>query len=150
MEGSDWLLVVVAIVVIAALAAALAAASRQRKSKQVERAESIRQDAGDRSTVVRQQESKATEMDAKARAAQAEAEAKAAEADRLAATADRQHAQASGQCSDVDEDFRRADEVDPRSVTPPGEGTTDTGDSGGRSPQENPHAGDTHRGDHPR
>lgn len=150
MEGSDWLLLVVAIVVIAALAAALAAASRQRKSKQVDQAESIRQDAGDRSTVVRQQESKATEMDANARAAQAEAEAKAAEADRLAAAADRQQAQASGQRSDVDEDFRRADEVDPRSATRQGEGTTDTGNSGGRSPRDDPHTGDTYRGDNPR
>ena len=121
MEGNDWLLLILAIVVIAAIAAALALAARQRKSKQAEQqaeqADSMRHEAGKRSTVVRQQESKAAEVDAHARAAQAEAEAKAAEAERLRETAKRQNAKASSQRASVNEELRTADEVDPRSGT---------------------------------
>ncbi len=121
MEGNDWLLLILAIVVIAAIAAALAVAARQRKSKkaeqQAEQADSMRHEAGKRSTVVRQQESKAAEVDAQARAAQAEAEAKAAKAERLTETAKRQKAQASEQRSSVNEELRTADDVDPRSGT---------------------------------
>lgn len=151
MEGSDWLWLVVAIVVIAAIAVALVAATRQRKSKQVDRADSIRQEAGERSTVVQQQEGKAAEVEAHSRAAQAEADAKTAEAERLAATAERQQAQASNQRSDVDEEFRRADEVDPRSPTTQGEGSTEMGTSSEESPSDTPHTDDSHRGgDRPR
>ena len=57
--------------------------------------------------------SKAAEVDARARAAQAESDIKAAEAEQLALAAERQKAEASNQRSDVDDQFRKADKVDP-------------------------------------
>jgi len=88
-------------------------AGRQRTTKQAEQAESLRQEASDQSTLVRQRESKAAEVDANARAAQAESEAKAAEAERLALSAERQKAEASKQRSEVDDQFHKADQIDP-------------------------------------
>jgi hypothetical protein len=112
---------------------------RQRKTRQAERADSLRSEASEQSSLVRQRESKAAEVDARARAAQAESDAKAAEAERLALTAERQKAEASRQRSGVDDQFRKADEVDPHHdnslteegttsdrsgrTTPPGTGT---------------------------
>lgn len=113
MEGKTWLWLILAVVVIAAIVAAVMMAGRQRTTKQAEQAESLRQEASDQSTLVRQRESKAAEVDASARAAQAESDAKAAEAERLALTAERQKAEASKQRSEVDDQFHKADQVDP-------------------------------------
>jgi len=111
--GSDWLWLILAVAVIAGIVAAVVIGGRQRERKHTERAESMRQDAGEQSRIVRQREGKAAEVDASARAAQAESEAKAAEAERLALTAERQKAEASKQRSAVDDQFRKADEIDP-------------------------------------
>jgi uncharacterized membrane protein YgaE (UPF0421/DUF939 family) len=113
MKGNSWLWLILVVVVVAAIVAAVVMVGRQRKTKQAERAESMRSDAGEQSRLVRQRESKAAEVDAIARAAQAESEAKAAEAQRLALTAERQKAAAAKQRSEVDDQFRKADEVDP-------------------------------------
>ncbi|MEJ7689455.1 MAG: hypothetical protein WKF76_02930 [Nocardioidaceae bacterium] len=69
MDGKTWLWLILAVVVIAAIVAALAAASRQRESKKIEHADSIRQEADERSTTVRQEEGKAAEVEANARVA---------------------------------------------------------------------------------
>jgi len=100
-------------VVIAAIVVAVMMAGRQRTTKQAEQAESLRQEASEQSTLVRQRESKAAEVDATARAAKAESDAKAAEAERLALTAERQKAEASKQRSEVDDQFHMADQIDP-------------------------------------
>src|SRR5450759_487535 len=105
--------VIVAVVVIAVIMAAVVMVSRQRKTQQARRAESLRSEAGEQSSLVRQREGKAAEVDALARAAQAESDAKAAEAKRLALTAERQKAEASKQRSEVDDQFHKADEIDP-------------------------------------
>src|SRR5450759_1034037 len=137
--------VIVVVVVIAVIVAAVVMVSRQRKSQQARRAESLRSEAGEQSILVRQRESKAAEVDARARAAQAESDGKAAEAERLALTAERQKAEASKQRSDVDDQFRKADAVDPHhdnslaeegttsdgsgQTTPPDTSTTDDRDA---------------------
>jgi len=112
MNGGGWLWLILVVVVVA-IVAAVVMVGRQRKTRQVERAESIRSDAGEQSRLVAQRESKAAEVDATARAAQAESQAKAAEAERLALTAERQKAEAAKQRSEVDDQYRKADEVDP-------------------------------------
>ncbi len=125
MEGSGWFLLIVAVVVIAAIIAAVVVVGRQRKTKQVEHAESLRSEAGEQSRLVEQRESKASEVEAIARAAQAESDAKAAEAKRLALTAERQKAEASQQRSEVDNQLRKADEIDPHHDNKNAQGDTD-------------------------
>jgi uncharacterized protein HemX len=105
--------IIVAVVVIAVIVAAVVLVGRQRKAQQARRAESLRSEAGEQASLVRQRESKAAEVDARARAAQAESDAKAAEAERLAQTAERQKAAASKQRSEVNDQFAKADEIDP-------------------------------------
>jgi uncharacterized protein HemX len=138
MNGKVWLWLILIVVVIVAVVVVM---GRQRKTKQAERADSLRSEASEQSSLVRQRESKAAEVDARARAAQADSDAKAAEAERLALTAERQKAEASKQRSGVDDQFRKADEVDPHHdnslaeegttsdrsghTTPPGTGTDD-------------------------
>lgn len=117
MEGNGILWLILGLAVIAAIVAAIVIMSRQRKTKQAERARSLRSEADEQSRVVRQRESKAAEVDARARAAQAEADIKAAEAERLSLTADAQKAEASQQRADVDDQFRRADKIDPHHDT---------------------------------
>src|SRR5665647_1440501 len=120
--------VIVAVVVIAVIMAAVVMVSRQRKTQQATRAESLRSEAGEQSSLVRQRESKATEVDARARAAQAESDAKAAEAERLALAGERQKAEASKQRSEVDDQFHKADEIDPHyDKTHVGDGNTTDG-----------------------
>lgn len=135
MAGNGWLWLILVVVVVAAIVAAVVVVGRQRKTKQAERAESMRSDAGEQSRLVRQRESKAAEVDATARAAQAESEAKAAEAERLALTAERQKAEAAKQRSEVDDQFRKADEVDPHHDRRQAEDDTTTDGSGQTSPQ---------------
>ena len=137
MKGNSWLWLILVVVVIAAIVAAVVMVGRQRKTKQAERAESMRSDAGEQSRLVRQRESKAAEVDAIARAAQAESEAKAAEAQRLALTAERQKAEAAKQRSEVDDQFRKADEVDPHYDRTRVEDDTKTDRSGQTYPQGN-------------
>jgi uncharacterized protein HemX len=110
MSGKGWLWLILIVVVIVAVVVVM---GRQRKTRQAERADSLRSEASEQSSLVRQRESKAAEVDARARAAQAESDAKAAEAGRLALTAERQKAEASTQRSEVDDQFRRANAVDP-------------------------------------
>src|SRR5450759_548198 len=120
--------VIVVVVVIAVIVAAVVMVSRQRKTQQARRAESLRSEAGEQSSLVRQRESKAAEVDARAREAQAEADAKAAEAERLALAAERQKAEASKQRSEVDDQFHKADEIDPHyDNTHVGDGNTTDG-----------------------
>lgn len=113
MNSSGWLLLIVAVVVIAAIVAGVVMMGRQRKTKQAEHAESMRSEAGEQSRLVEQRESKAAEVEATARAAQAESDAKAAEAKRLALAAERQKEDAAKQRSEVDNQLREADEIDP-------------------------------------
>jgi hypothetical protein len=85
---------------------------------------------------VRQRESKAAEVDASARAAQADSDAKAAEAERLALTAERQKTEASKQRSEVDDQLRKADEIDPHYDNTHAEEDTTTDRSGQTHPKD--------------
>ena len=60
MQGTTWIWLILAVVVI--VAGAVVMTGRQRKTKQAERAESLRSDASEQSDLVRQRESKAAEV----------------------------------------------------------------------------------------
>jgi hypothetical protein len=114
MDGQDWLWVIIGIVVVAAIVIGLSLLlGKRRTAAQAAQADSLRQDASERSTVVEQREAKAAEMDARARAAQAESDAKAAEAARLQGTAERQAAESAQARAELDEQLQRADQLDP-------------------------------------
>lgn len=113
-----WLWIVLAVIVIALVIAAAMAGMRKQRTRNVDKAESIREEAAEDATVLAQRESKADELAARARAAEAEADAKAAEASRLAATAERQQASLADERTSLDERLQQADEVDPRVSDP--------------------------------
>ncbi len=133
MEGMTWIWLILAVVVI--VAGAVVLTGRQRKTKQADRAESLRSEASEQADLVRQREAKAAEVDAKARVAQAEADAKAAEAEGLALTAERQKAEAATHRAEVDDQFRKADEIDPHYDNTHAEEGIATDTSGQASPQ---------------
>jgi hypothetical protein len=122
----DWIWVLLIVVLAAIIVAAVMVAGQRRKAKQAEAADSMRRDADERATAVRENETKAAEVDARARALKADADAKAAEADRLAIAAERQKAAVSEQRSDVQDRLRSADDVDPRVDSKAREDATDS------------------------
>lgn len=81
---------------------------RQRQAAQ------IRQEASAQTEKVERREALAAETAAKARAAQAEAEAKAAEAARLQSRAGAHQSEAATSREEVQEQWDRADHIDPR------------------------------------
>src|SRR5659263_13304 len=91
MESNALLWLILAVVVIAVIAAVVVIGGRQRKTKQAERAGTLRSEAREQSSHVQQRESKAAEVDARARAAQAESDIKAAEAEPVSYTHLRAH-----------------------------------------------------------
>jgi FtsZ-interacting cell division protein ZipA len=102
--------VLVAVVVLAAVIFAANRASRQRRQRQ---AEEIREQARLEAGRVERRQAVADETAAKARAAQAEAEAKAAEAARLQERAAMHHNEASTSRDRLQEQWERADSLDP-------------------------------------
>ena len=107
--------IIVAILVALALVALLVWLSRRRAPTQkTKQADSLRQDAQEREVEVRRRQAEAAEVDARARQAQAEADAKAAQAEQLAATAQEREAAATTSREDLDDQYRTADEIDPR------------------------------------
>jgi hypothetical protein len=102
--------VLVAVLVLAAVIFAASRASRRRRQQQ---AEEIREQATLEAGRVERRQAVADETAAKARAAQAEAEAKAAEAARLQERATMHHNEASTSRERLQEQWERADSLDP-------------------------------------
>jgi FtsZ-interacting cell division protein ZipA len=119
MTTSTILLIVVAAVVALLLIAAVAWVARNKRTqhRRVE-AGDIRDKAADQSHKVGQREAFADETAANARAAQAEAEAKAAHAKGLEHEAHTRRSDAATARAEVNQEFERADKIDPDSQTP--------------------------------
>ncbi|ORA10448.1 hypothetical protein [Mycobacterium arosiense] len=137
-NNTVWIIIaaVVAVLLLVALAIAARAATRRRRARQ---AEGIREQARLETAKVERREALAAETAAKARAAQAEAEAKAAEAARLQDRASTHQTEAASSREQLDEQFKRADSLDPK---PKADKDAVTGDAAsGRDPawsQEQP------------
>jgi FtsZ-interacting cell division protein ZipA len=114
-------IILIAVVAIAAilLIAAIAWVARNKRTqhRRVEAAD-IRDKAVDQSHKVGQREALADETAAKARVAQAEADAKAAHATGLQHQAQVRRTDAANARDEVNQEFERADKVDPDSQTP--------------------------------
>ena len=116
MTTSTTLLIVVVALVALLLIAAIAWVARNKRTqhRRVE-AGDIRDKAADQSHKVGQREALADETAAKARAAQAEAEAKAAHAKGLQHEAHTRRSDAAAARAEVNQEFERADKIDPDS-----------------------------------
>jgi FtsZ-interacting cell division protein ZipA len=132
MATSTIVLIVVAAVVAILLVAGLTWVARKKRNqhRRVE-ADKIREDARQETLYVRQQEALADETAAKARAAQAEADVKAAQASGLQQQAAVHRGEAVTSREHLNEQWDRADTLDPASGTdetpPSGDGTKTPG-----------------------
>ena len=105
MTTTAWIVIIVVVLVAAAVVAWLM--TQQKKNKQHEHAEHLRQEAHEHAAVIPQVQDNAKEAEAKAEVARLEAERAAREAQEAQVAATQQEA--------VHEDrLRTADEVDPR------------------------------------
>jgi FtsZ-interacting cell division protein ZipA len=112
------LIVVIAIAAILLIAAIAWVARKKRTQHRRVEAGDIRDKATDESHKVGQREALADETAAKARVAQAEADAKAAHATGLQHQAQVRHSDATTARDEVNQEFERADKIDPDSQTP--------------------------------
>ena len=119
MATSTIVLIIVLAVAALLLIAALAwlARTKRNQHRHVE-AEKIRDTAKEETLNVRQQEALADETAAKARAAQAEADVKAAQASGLQQQAAVHRNEAASSRDQLNEQWDRADKLDPASETP--------------------------------
>ncbi|MCV7172368.1 hypothetical protein H7I41_20845 [Mycobacterium manitobense] len=116
------LIVVVALVALLVLAALAWVARKKRDQHRHTEAENIRGQARDEDRHVTQREARAEETAAKARAAQAEADIKAAQAKGLQQQAAGHRHEATTSRDDLNQQFERADALDPASPAPQGRG----------------------------
>ena len=112
------LIVVIAVAAILAIAAIAWVARKKRTEHRRVEAGDIRDKATDESHKVGQREALADETAANARVAQAEADAKAAHAAGLQHQAQVRRSDAASARDEVDQEFERADKIDPDSDTP--------------------------------
>ena len=112
------LIVVIAVAAILAIAAIAWVARKKRTEHRRVEAGDIRDKATDESHKVGQREAFADETAAKARVAQAEADAKTAHAAGLQHQAQVRRNDAATARDEVDQEFERADKIDPDSQTP--------------------------------
>jgi hypothetical protein len=119
MTTSSIVLIVVLAVAALLLIAALAWLARNKRNqhRHVE-AGKIREAAKDETLQVKQREALADETAAKARAAQAEADVKAAQASGLQQQAAVHRTEAATSRDELNQEFERADKMDPASQTP--------------------------------
>jgi FtsZ-interacting cell division protein ZipA len=111
------LIVVIAVAAIQAIAAIAWVARNKRTEHRRVEAGDIRDKATDESHKVGQREALADETAAKARVAQAEADAKAAHAAGLQHQAQVRRSDAASARDEVNQEFERADKIDPDSET---------------------------------
>ena len=112
------LIVVIAVAAILAIAAIAWVARKKRTEHRRVEAGDIRDKAADESHKVGQREAFADETAAKARVAQAEADAKTAHATGLQHQAQVRRNDAATARDEVNQEFERADKIDPDSQTP--------------------------------
>jgi hypothetical protein len=112
------LIAVIAVAAILAIAALAWVARNKRTEHRRVEAGDIRDKATDESHKVGQREALADETAAQARVAQAEADAKAAHAKGLQHQAQVRRTDAASARDEVDQEFKRADKIDPDSQTP--------------------------------
>ena len=112
------LIVVIAVAAILAIAAIAWVARKKRTEHRRVEAGDIRDKATDESHKVGQREAFADETAAKARVAQAEADAKTAHAAGLQHQAQVRRSDAATARDEVNQEFERADKIDPDSQTP--------------------------------
>ncbi len=112
------LIVVVAVVAILLIATIAWVARKKRNQQRHVEAGDIRDKAVDQSHKVGQREALADETAAKARVAQAEADAKAAHATGLQHQAQIRRTDATTARDEVNQEFERADKIDPDTQTP--------------------------------
>ena len=112
------LIVVIAVAAILAIAAIAWVARKKRTEHRRVEAGDIRDNATDESHKVGQREALADETAAKARVAQAEADAKTAHAAGLQHQAQVRRNDAATARAEVNQEFERADKIDPDSQTP--------------------------------
>jgi FtsZ-interacting cell division protein ZipA len=114
------LIVVVALAALALAAVVVWAARSKRDQQRHDEAETIRGEARDESRQVAQREARAEETAAKARAAQAEADVKTAQAKGLQQQAAGHRRDATTSRQGLNEQFDRADTLDPATDAPNG------------------------------
>ena len=116
--SSTVLIVVVAVVAIVLIAVIAWVARNKRNQHRHVEAGKIREQAREETLQVRQREALADETAAKARAAQAEADVKAAQASGLQQQAAVHRTEAATSRDELNQEFERADKMDPASQTP--------------------------------
>ena len=112
------LIVVVAVVAILLIATIAWVARNKRHQHRHVEADKIRDQAKDETLQVKQREALADETAAKSRAAQAEADVKAAQASGLQQQAAAHRSEAATSRDQLNEQWERADKMDPASQTP--------------------------------
>jgi FtsZ-interacting cell division protein ZipA len=112
------LIVVVAVVAILLIATIAWVARNKRNQHRHVEADKIRDQAKDETLQVKQREALADETAAKSRAAQAEADVKAAQASGLQQQAAAHRSEAATSRDQLNEQWERADKMDPASQTP--------------------------------
>jgi FtsZ-interacting cell division protein ZipA len=112
------LIVVIAVVALVLIAAIAWVARNKRTQRRRVEAGDIRDKAADESHKVGQREALADETAAKARVAQAEADAQTAHAKGLQHQAQVRRTDAASARDEVNQEFERADKIDPDSQTP--------------------------------
>jgi FtsZ-interacting cell division protein ZipA len=116
--SSIVLIVVVAVVAILLIATIAWVARNKRNQHRHVEADKIRDQAKDETLQVKQREALADETAAKSRAAQAEADVKAAQASGLQQRAAAHRSEAATSRDQLNEQWERADKMDPASQTP--------------------------------
>lgn len=112
-----WIVVIAVVALVLIAAIAWVARNKRTQHRRVE-AGDIRDKAADESHKVGQREALADETAAKARVAEAEADAKTAHARGLQHQAQVRRSDAATARDDVNQEFERADKMDPNSQTP--------------------------------
>jgi FtsZ-interacting cell division protein ZipA len=112
-----WIVVIAVVALVLIAAVAWVARNKRTQHRRVE-AGDIRDKAADESHKVGQREALADEIDAKARVAQAEADAKTAHAKGLQHQAQVRRTDAASARDEVNQEFERADKIDPDSQNP--------------------------------
>jgi FtsZ-interacting cell division protein ZipA len=121
--SSIVLIVVIAVVALLLIATIAWVARNKRNQHRHVVAEKIREAAKDETLQVKQREALADETAAKARAAQAEADVKAAQASGLQQQAAAHRSEAATSRDELNQEFERADKMDPHSPATHGEKT---------------------------
>ena len=135
MDNATVIWVIVAVVVLVAIVATVSFRSRSRSRVERKRtvAREIRERADNDRIEIQRREAEAATVDAAARTAQAEADVRAADAALLQTQARERSEHTRGERSDLNEQLRTADEIDPDVPNAAGRDDSFADDRGGRT-----------------